>query len=273
MYLHCYHVTYMFSIVILMLITPKQALALDPWLPTPQEMNSLPPFCKTKFQNTDTAADKIWAQALGGAYGHSHHYCAGLNFLNRYYQNPDNAQYKLGKVVGEMSYMIDKTPAGSNLLPSVYFTSGKALMLLKRSQEGIAHLLKALELNPKLLPAYLAVIEYYRGLNIRNKALDYATDGLRYLPNSKALQRIYSEMGGKQPYPEPYEKKEAPNLQASTNPAPVGAELPAMNQAPAGDSPAPTNNNHPVKEPESPIPLNSTPAGSPTNPWCRFCTE
>jgi tetratricopeptide (TPR) repeat protein len=264
-------VLHTFSLVML-LLTPKQALALDPWQPTAQELNSLPPFCRTKFENQGSAADKAWTQTLGGAYMHVHHYCAGLNFLNRYYRNPDNAQYKLGKVVGEMGYMIDKTPAGSKLLPNIYLTSGKALMLLKRSQEGMTYIHKALELDPKSLPAYLAVIEYYRGLNFRNKALDYATDGLRYLPNSKALQRIYGEMGGAQPYPESYEKKEAPNPQANKNSAQAEAELPAATQVPAGDSPPP-NNNQSVKEPVPNNPSSSTTIGSPTNPWCRFCTD
>ncbi|MCE9550665.1 MAG: hypothetical protein K8R50_06630 [Betaproteobacteria bacterium] len=259
--------------LVMLLLTPKQALALDPWQPTALELNSLPPFCRTKFENQGSAAEKAWSQTLGGAYGHVHHYCAGLNFLNRYYRDPSNAKYKLGKVVGEMGYMTDKTPAGSILLPDIYLTSGKALILLKRPQEGMTAILKALELNPKSLQAHLAIIEYYRGLNVKNKALDYARDGLRYLPNSKALQRIYGEMGGTQPYPDPYEKKEAPSPQASKISAQAEAELPAVTQVPAGDSPAPSNNNQSVKEPVPNNPSGSTPIGSPTNPWCRFCTE
>jgi len=268
-HLRRYAVLNIFAIVVL-LLTPKQAVALEPWIPTAQELNSLPPYCRAKFERQH---EEVWKQTLGHDYMHIHHYCAGLNFLNRYYRNHDNAQFKLGRVVGEMGYMIDKSSPSFSLLPDIYLTRGKAFMLLKRTQEGTADIFKALELNPKLLHAYLALIDFYRGLNVRDKALDYAVEGLRHLPDSKYLQKIYDDLGGIQPYPEPYEKKEASNPQASENPAQTGAEFPAVTQVPAGDSPTPPNGNQTAKDQAANNPSRSTPIGSPTNPWCRFCTD
>lgn len=242
---------------------------------TEQGWQSLPPYCKVKVLQIE-AEYVMWIQTLGPAvFGSIHHYCSGLHFMNNYYKSrtKEDKRFSLESSVGEITYSINKASGNEKILPTFYVNRGKALLLLGRSPEGIRDMMKALQLNPQTTEAYVALARYFSEAHMKDKALEFVTDGLRYLPNSRALRRIYDEMGGAQPYPEPYEKKEVSNPQASENPAQTGAELSAVTQVPAGDSPTTLNDNQAEKELVPNNPSSSTPIGSPTNPWCRFCTD
>ncbi|CAG0991755.1 hypothetical protein ANAEL_02339 [Anaerolineales bacterium] len=241
---------------------------------TEQGWQSLPPYCKVKVLQIE-AEYVTWANALGPVFGHIHHYCAGLNFMNNYYKSStkEDKRFSLESAVSEITYMINQTGDDEKMRPKFFVDRGKALLLLGRTSEGVRDMMKAIQLNPQTTEAYVALARYFSEAHMKDKALEFATDGLRYLPSSKALRRIYDENGGTQPYPDPYEKKEVPNPQANEDPVQAGAELPAMTQAPAGDSSTPASDNQTAKDQAPNNPSSDTPIGTPTNPWCRFCTD
>ena len=112
---------------------------------------------------------------------------------------------------------------------------------------------KAVELNPGYIRAYLLLQDIYEQLKDRKKALAVITEGLKQVPNSKALQRQYKELGGSIPFPEPYPKLAAPDKHADA--ATAASSIPATDEETVA----------PMKETESP---RVQPAD---NPYCRFC--
>ena len=165
--------------------------------------------------------------------------------------------------------MIKHAEPTSSLMPEVYLNRGFALWKLGRDGEAIGDFLKALELNPKFPRSYVMLSDFYGEKKLKDKALATLTEGLKYVPDSKMLQRRYVELGGKKPFPEPYQAAaiEKPATESSgqgssnaessqTNPEQAGTQ--PSSRATATDSA--TNTPQPV-------------IGTPGNPWCRFCPD
>jgi len=270
-----------FFLLLLPLFLNERAMAAYPfpYIPdTEAAWQALPPYCKARILHKE-AEYAHWNSVLENSiFGSVHHYCAGLNYFNNYYKSvtPQDKHYSLTRAIDEISYSIRHAKGTERILPEFYVNRGKAFFLLGQMKEGTDDMEKAIELNPRTGAAYIALARSYGDMHEKDQALQFATEGLRYLPDSKSLKRIYDEMGGKQPYPKPYEKEEAPITQADENSTDNSthseAGLSTEPQAPAGNSPESPNDNQAVKE-QTPIisPSDSSPIGSPTNPWCRFC--
>lgn len=231
--------------------------------PTEQEYATLPPFCKEKIEKKNLAENKTWSDSFGAnTWLHMHHYCQGLNDINRYYR-ASNAQQKKGflsSAVGQFDYMTGHLPPDSVLLAEVYQNRGRVFLLQGQDANGVKDLHKALELNPKIARTYLMLADQFERGPGKDKALQLVSEGLRHVPTSKGLQRRYQELGGKLPFPEPYEKPAEQNVAAETKAA---ADTPAADKA----TPNPT-------EAETPKPAETKPAiGMPGNPYCRYCPE
>lgn len=242
------------------------AMAVEPWVPTDAEFASLPPFCKVKMKSAQGSPDyTAWEQTLGKDFLHTHHYCAGINFINRSYRarSSQDKRFNLNSARGELQYMVTHADPGYSLMPDVHLNLGVVYSLSNQAAQAITHFNKAIELNPRQPRAYNALADYYAKTSQTTKALETVTEGLRHNPDTRSLQRRYTELGGKLPYPAPIE----PPQQAAS---PQEAAPPAVPEA----APAPT-----VKAPEmrdTPVPAEAVPApaiGSPTNPYCRFCPD
>jgi tetratricopeptide (TPR) repeat protein len=247
--------------VIMAALMSTHAYALEPWTPTDVEMISLPPFCKVRMKSPSSSPEyKLWAQKLGQDFMHTHHYCAALNFLNRYYRsrNPVDKRGNLEAAVDNFGYMVGHASPNYSLMPEVYLNRGRAYSLMKRDVEAITDLNQALKLNPRLVYAYNLLANYYERIKQNQKALETITTGLQYNPGAISLKKRYNELGGKLPYPEPIQA--APVLppvvpeQAPTIEAGVNAPTPDSTDAPA----------KPIVQPK---------IGSPSDPYCRFCTD
>lgn len=190
------------------------------------------------------ALTKIGSGLQGGDY----HFCGGLEGLYNIYtiQKPDSRRYAIEKAIGEFSYMIANNPRSTHpFLAEVHLYRATALRLAGRANEAAADFTKAIEINPGLAKAYHEFI----GLLVENKqkriALQYATQALRYFPETPIFQRHYTELGGQLPYPEPINKpvtREAPQTSASTStasdtPARTAATPAASGSAPPADKP------------------------------------
>lgn len=236
--------------------------ALEPWIPTDSEMASLPAFCKARF-NEGSPEYKYWESTLGRDYGHTHHYCAGINFLNRYYRSrsKEGKNLNINSARTNFEYMATHAAPTYSLMPDVYSNLGTVYSLMNQPAQAITHFNKAIELNPRQHRAYNALADFHIRIKQPAKALEIVTEGLRHNPNIKSLQRRYTEFGGKLPYPEPVVPEPAEAQAATRDETSVSASVNA-------DEPAATEPATPAAEPTAPPQI-----GSPTNPYCRFCPD
>lgn len=241
------------------------------WAPSQADMASLPPYCAVKFnegKNPEAAA--TWRASMGGDFIHIHHYCAGLNFLNHARgQFSSKNTGTLEATVREFDYVLTNSSPGFYLRPEILMNRGIALSMMQRNGEAVGNLLKSIELDPKQPRAYATLADLYVKQNNHGKALDTISEGLRHNPGTKSLQRRYTELGGKLPYPAPL-----------TPATPVEAQAEKLNGTAAS---IPVNPGEPATAAkEVAVPAAATPAaeasskpqiGSPKNPYCRFCPD
>lgn len=249
----------------LMSLAITQAGAVEPWVPTDTEMVSLPPYCKVKMKSNPGSPDyKTWESTLGKDFVHTHHYCAGINFLTRYYRSRSNEdkRYNLKNAVDNFNYMVDHSSPGYSLMPDVYLNRGLAFSLMQQPGAAMTDLNKAIQLNPNQPRAYNVLADYYAKSKQKGKALETVTEGLRHNPATRSLQRRYTELGGKLPYPAPALAAVAPPVESVAKPDAAAAVEPTP-AGETGQTPAPL-----VEAPVTPPPI-----GTPKNPYCRFCTE
>lgn len=222
---------------------------------TDAEIASLPIFCAARYKGSASEYD-TWIQRLGSDFAHTHHYCNGLNFINRYYRSRSQQDkvYNLDNARGNLEYMVTHADPAYSLMPDVYFNLGVVSSLRNQPAQAITHFNKAIQLNPRQPRAYSALADFYAKNKQTAKALEIVTEGLRYNPDTKSLQRRYTELGGKLPYPKLIEP--APVVEAQA----VKQEEPTQ---PTANAPAPA----PVE------PITEPKIGSPTNPYCRFCPD
>lgn len=245
------------------------------WTPTDEEMRSLPPYCpaKMKYKQGDPEYDN-WSQSIGPNFVHIHHYCAALNFYNRAFRARSAAdkRFNLSSSLDNFGYMITHVSKDFSLLPEIYVSRGRTLVFAQKETEAIRDFQKAIELNPKYERAYNALSDQWVEAKNKTKALEVVTEGLRQVPASRGLKRRYDELGGKKPYPEPYEAPKAEEPVATPAEKKEGDGLSATEiRAKRSDAPAAKPDAEKDKPAEVVPP--PKPANPPGNPWCRFCVD
>ena len=242
--------------------------AMAAWLPNPSEMAALPAYCAAKFdERSNPESAKMWRSTMGDGFLHIHHYCAGLNFLNKA-RGMSSASTKdvLIATVREFDYVLSHADPAFYLRAEILMNRGIALSMLRRNGEAMGNLLKAIELDPRLPRAYMSLADLYAAQKNRSKALATVTEGLRHNPDTKSLQRRFTELGGKLPYPAAVEAVAAPAPQtpaAETPPEEIATPAPVQ-QKPA----EPAAN---LGTPSEAGPATPPPIGTTGNPYCRFC--
>jgi tetratricopeptide (TPR) repeat protein len=197
-----------------------------------------------------------------------HHYCYAKVSLSRYYREKlfDLRTAHLLRTVHEFNFMVDHPewlPENWPYLPLMYVELGRAYRIGNQLDLAIGAFTKALKIDRSYHDAYVALSSLMAGKGARDKALEYAAEGLRHNPSSKNLQNRYVGLGGKLPYPEPYEKD---------------ARQPASATSTAESNPAVTPTTEPAPsmpgEPPIPGPASTSASTDPekkTTPHCRFC--
>ena len=233
------------------------------WAPSKAEMRALPPYCAARWDDKSEAF-KSWRATMGSDFNHIHHYCAGLNFVNRAHgmASQKDREGTLSAAVRNFDYILTHTQQGFYLRPEDLMNRGIALTMMQKPGEAIGNLLKAIEMNPKLTRAYLSLSEIYEKQKSNIKALEIVTEGLRHNPDTKSMQRRYTKLGGKLPYPSPNEPVvvETPNVAPSVSAVPSPAATEPKLDTPVEASPAEESAAQPK-------------IGSPKNPYCRFCPD
>ncbi|MEQ1622953.1 MAG: tetratricopeptide repeat protein [Methylophilaceae bacterium] len=261
---------YIWFVGLLMIAVFQIAQATQTGYPSDAEITSLPQYCyvKLKKPHNDQEFENMYKK-MGEIFQHIHHYCQGLNNINRYHKasNSYDRAYYLGVAAGEIGYVITHTLSNSSLLPEVYMNRGFAYAKLHKDGDALKDFIKSLELNPRSAQTYSMIANFYEERKMQNKALEYITEGLKYIPNNKTLQRRYLKLGGKEPFPEPYE-------QVKTN-LPPAEKIKEITPIPSEEKANPTENVEPKLDKSEPPTIDNLPTkiGAPGNPFCRFCPD
>jgi tetratricopeptide (TPR) repeat protein len=254
----------------LALLMPVTFATAAEFAPTQSELATLPPYCAARL-NEQSAAFKSWQSTMGAGFLHIHHYCFGLNFMNRARGMSSSNKEREGTLqaaITNFNYVLRNTQPDFYMRPEVLMNRGITLSMQHNDGAAVGDLLKAIEMDPGLSRAYMALADLYVKQKNRSKALDTVTTGLRHSPETKSLQRRYTELGGHLPYPEPIQPAVVESATEKPEPSSVpadaiqdGSEPPATSLATA---PAEVPAGEPVTEPK---------IGSPNNPYCRFCPD
>jgi hypothetical protein len=199
-----------------------------------------------------------------------HHACWADVSRSRYFRATKEIKRKqyLKNAVGNYKFIIehkDYLPPGWPFLPQMYVEMGRAKSLQNDFGGTLAAFMKALEINPSYENAYVEMVSFMQFRDMKDKALKYATEGLRRVPASKTLKKKYLALGGKEPFPEPYPSADPPS--------PVTADQKPLT-APVADSGARPVDPVPSQEAKPVVEDAPNQAGVPANPgksFCRFC--
>lgn len=243
--------------VVLFFMSSSLAHAVVVGYPKEDEIPLLPPYCKVKLNHEQGPGWNQWAATLGDAFGHVHHYCAGLTFINRYnksWGDKEGRKFYLQSAKGEMDYMISHVAdhKASILMPEIFLQRGKIFLLMKMAGNAFKDFEKAIELKPDYNAPYLALSDFYKENGDKGKAKAVLEKGLQHSPNSRSLQRRYLELGGKlsdlPPMPVvPVEAPAAPPVATEPMPEPVTNESAPVTVSPSGE---------PLAQPQVDLPTN-----------------
>lgn len=83
-----------------------------PFKPTPAELQALPDYCKARLSG-DKSSQQRWVQQFGkDNFLHFHHYCVGLNYVNRVRVSfgSKHKKHYIETALGEFKYVLRNWP-------------------------------------------------------------------------------------------------------------------------------------------------------------------
>lgn len=194
-------------VLLALCVTNSYSGNLLPTAPTAAEMVFMPDYCKAKSAGPNSPEYQAWEAKVGSKYKRGwesmHHFCDGLNYMNRYLRlfNDPKRGYYLSRAVAEMNYNLNESfPDDFLLAAEMYLNRGLAYQLMHNDGKAAADFYKAIQIDPNKVQAYLGLSDIYLMGN-KDKALEIVTSGLKHVPTSKALQKRYLTLGGKEPLP------------------------------------------------------------------------
>lgn len=210
------------------------------------------------------------------------HYCSAVDAMNRLYttQNINQKKFLAGIVIGETGYVIGINPESHHLMPELFVLRGRSQMMIDQASQAEKYLMKALQLDPGHVDAYLNLGNLYLTTNRKEKAVEAAKAGLAIDSQHKPLRRLAAKLDIKLE-----EAKPSAQPQASPPPSALGQKGATQEIKPdaTATSPAPVPPGLDkqiadaplVKKSDMPVDAETTPPkiGSTTNPWCRFCPD
>ena len=234
-----------------------QPVSAAPFAPSASELAVLPPFCKAKL-SADPSDDAPYAASIGPDWLHIHHYCFGLNFANRYFQDFGNRVAQaddLKEAINNYDYVLEHATPDFWMRAEIGTQKARILAAAKGNAQAIAALQIALQTNVDYAPAYAVLSDVYRDIGQKAKALASVEQGLQRVPLDRPLQRRYKNLSGKAfVVPEnamtaPAKTTSDPTAKSTTDVAPATA----ANKSAADTAIVPDK------------------IGVPGNPYCRFC--
>ena len=165
----------------------------------PHEVAQLPKYCFSRMMRNSNEDWKYWTAVMGPMYEHIHHYCRGMVLTNRA-KNPQLSKIKreaeLQYSIGEFDYVIRLAPRTFVLLPEILSKKAENLFKINQPAPATSAALVAIEVKPDYWPAYAAMSDGYKRMGDVKNARQWLEKGLAAAPDSKALSKRLSELGG-----------------------------------------------------------------------------
>lgn len=226
--------------------------------PSTAEMMRLPSYCQARYTlQQGSPGWRDWEAQIGQNFIDIHHYCAGLNYVFRYWgaRSKQEKSFYLERAMAGFNYLVKAQKPGFPLRAEMYANRGEVYKLMGRVGEATRDFEQAVAIDPRMAKPYLHLADVHVAAKSQKRALEVVTDGLRHVPDSTALQRRYLELGGQKPFPDPVVAKAPEPVMA-----PSEADEPAARPVEAASvEGAPEATPSPPK------------IGTPKNPYCRFC--
>lgn len=240
----------------------------------------LPPYCKPKLGSLvggggfDKAEFNKWQSVLGADFTRIHHYCWALNYVNQSFRHMGARRASLlSKAITDFDYVIERAQPDSYILPEVLVQKAKTLALLGKDVEAARAFARVTQSRPGYALGWAGYADFLADRKQREEALAAVTEGLRYSPDSKLLQRRYTYLGGKLPYPKPLAKTEEARPE---QPSPTEAAPRLMTDS-AQEMPSPPSAAERAAPSEAEDASGTTPRvpvpSSTKGPYCRFCPD
>jgi len=105
----------------------------------PQELVLMPDYCKAKMSGGQMVPMGDWPEKFGDVWGHMHHYCHGLKYLQRSSKPLVPKQEKLfnlQQALGEFDYMLGHSPPNFWFNRDVHMQKAIIYTRMGRSKEA-----------------------------------------------------------------------------------------------------------------------------------------
>jgi tetratricopeptide (TPR) repeat protein len=174
---------------------------------TAGEMALLPEYCPlTQTFSKDDPRDaskrsstRLLFERLGPSYLGLHHYCYGLIHVMRAKQAGVSAYDRRAMysfAINEYKYVIANATPDFVLLPEIYMRVGEAYVELLDYGQALDAFNKSRALKQDYWPPYVRWATVLLRLGKQPEALAHLEEGLRLMPNERALNDAYTRMGG-----------------------------------------------------------------------------
>ena len=162
----------------------------------------LPPYCAAKYNRPGTNPDK-WKRLFGRQnWVHIHHYCSGLDNINKAHKligNPEKSRHRLRVAIKGIDYMLENATANFVLLPELHLKKGQIYAELKQYSNAFTEYNNAIRLKKDYSAAYANMSDLYVKTGNREEAIKTLEKGLKMKPNSKKLARRLEELKNMRP--------------------------------------------------------------------------
>ncbi|MEO8417801.1 MAG: hypothetical protein ABI475_03655, partial [Methylophilaceae bacterium] len=171
----------------------------------------------------------------------------------------------------DMDYVIRNMGPNWPYMPLIHVEKGEMYLLDKNYGRAATEAIDAINQAPTFARGHVLLVNAYSAMGQKNMALEAATEGLKYSPASGSLKKLYDEMGGVKPYPQPYAKPKEPDPEAASQQTtqPKNDDTQSSNEA--ATSPEPSQ--QPGEAAPDPASTEATVPEAPSGQkkYCRFC--
>lgn len=174
---------------------PLTGAIAEQWRATEEEMRLLPPYCVAKIgaDRDNVAAQQHWSGVFGAEnWLHLHHYCDGLNFLNRSFKRGGDktaSDFDLRRAINNFDYVLDRASSDFVLLPEIMAQKARALRMLGQKAEAASLYARVISMRADYIPAYIALGDFYKESGDAKKARETYEAGLKQHPGHRSLVR------------------------------------------------------------------------------------
>lgn len=184
----------------------SHAVAYDDKWPSEDEAGILPEYCRPLpfiggRPGTYDTSNPVWLKwypLLGEGYKHTHHYCSGLNFIQRSYKVRGDTKLirnYLTRAVNEFEYVLSHSPRDFILAPEILTQRARTHVRLKDRRKALKDFQTAIKLNPEYMQAYAGLIDLLLEIRKKNEAREVYEAGVKIKPESPALKQFEKQFG------------------------------------------------------------------------------